>query len=255
MKWFSTIRHVLIALWLLAAGTIAGTAQMDGHGPDAWQVTGVAADDMLNVRSGPGTDYRVIDTLAHNATGVRMITCVPLLSQQQYFELTEAQRASLPARWCLVERRDQQAKGWVSAHYLQEDVSGSQTESDQMIDEAIGLVRDLYERSRKARSSSIAGPLHPAVARDYFFSDIVAQLANGNVGANPLYNAQDTQISDLKIFAPAEHAMFRGRVTVHATFKNFGRPQEVVFHLRVDGSLAEPALRIMQIEHDNWIFP
>ena len=36
-------------------------------GPDAWRVVGVASDDVLNARIGPGTAYFVIDALAHDA--------------------------------------------------------------------------------------------------------------------------------------------------------------------------------------------
>lgn len=248
------IRHLLALVFLILSAT-SGLAQMDGHGPDAWQVRGVAANDNLNVRAGPGTKYMVIGAFAHNATGLKMITCVPFLTQEHYYALTDRQRANLPARWCLVEGRDQKTKGWVSAQFLGEDVSRSQPEMDPLVSDAVALVRHVYDLQLSASSGSALGPLHPSVARNYFFADVVARLAQGNVGADPLFNAQDTQISDLKVFAPDERAMFRGRITVHATFKNFGRPQLVVFHLRVDGSLADPALRIMQIEHENWAFP
>lgn len=247
-------RH-LIAVVLMALCPTAGLAQMDGHGRDAWQVTGVAVNDKLNVRTGPGTDYMVIGAVAHDANGLKMITCVPFLTQEHYYALTDRERADLPARWCLMESGDQRTKGWVSVKFLQEDVSSASQEMDPMLSEAIALVREVYERSENASDGSMLGPLHPSVARSYFFSDVVARLAQGGLGADPLYDAQDTQISKLRVFAPAELAIFRGRVTVHVTFENFGRPQKVALHLRVDGSLAEPALRIMQIEHENWVFP
>ncbi|MGV0908506.1 hypothetical protein [Martelella sp. FOR1707] len=52
-------------------------AEIDGSGPDAWRVTGVAPNDVLNVRMGPGTDYPVIATLAHDQRELQQITCVP----------------------------------------------------------------------------------------------------------------------------------------------------------------------------------
>lgn len=42
------MRH-LIALVILVLS--ARSAQMDGHGPDAWQVTGVAANDVQEFRT------------------------------------------------------------------------------------------------------------------------------------------------------------------------------------------------------------
>ena len=51
----------------LACAPFPASAEIDGHGPDAWRVTGVAADDVLNARVGPGTGYPVIDSFAHDA--------------------------------------------------------------------------------------------------------------------------------------------------------------------------------------------
>src|SRR5690606_9481160 len=45
-------------------------AEIDGHGPDAWRVTGVAAQDTLNARMGPGTSYPVIETFAQDERGM-----------------------------------------------------------------------------------------------------------------------------------------------------------------------------------------
>ena len=133
-------RRLMFTVHLLLS-PVVGLAQADGHGPDAWKVTGVAPNDTLNVRTGPGTDHLVIDTFASDATGMQMVTCVPFLTRQKYQELTDSQRAGLPARWCLMESRDRQTKGWVSAHYLQEDTSGAQPDMDPLVAEAIALVR------------------------------------------------------------------------------------------------------------------
>jgi hypothetical protein len=111
---------MVIAMLLLPPSGAVAQMEMDGHGPDAWQVTGVASNDTLNVRTGPGASHLAIGTFAHNATGLQMITCVPFLTQETSWNLTASQRAGLPARWCLMESRDGVTRGWVSANYLAE---------------------------------------------------------------------------------------------------------------------------------------
>ena len=251
---FSHIISRLAAALLLAAPTVA-LAQMDGQGPDAWRVTGVAPDDVLNARAGPGTDHLVIDAFPANATGLQMVTCVPFLTQQNYRELTELQRANLPPRWCLMESADRGTKGWVSAHYLQEDTSTSLPDMDPLIAEGVALVREVYDLQLSASSTNARSPLDPSVARRYFFSDSVERLAQGGLGAHPLFGAQDADITELEVFPAPKRAMFRGMVSVHAKFRNFGHQQRAVFRLRVDGSHEPPALRIMRIEHEAWAFP
>jgi uncharacterized protein YgiM (DUF1202 family) len=71
------------------------------------RVTGVAANDVLNVRSGPGTNNRVVGALA-NVTQVRMLGC-----QMQG-----------SARWCEIEMMtDMRERGWVNARYLSAGVA------------------------------------------------------------------------------------------------------------------------------------
>lgn len=104
------------------------SAEIDGHGPDAWQVTGVAADDVLNMRMGPGTEYPVIDRLAPDARGLQQVTCVPLLIQPYAGAISEAERAKLPQRWCLMRSADLAQSGWVAQRFLAEDSGGQMTE-------------------------------------------------------------------------------------------------------------------------------
>ena len=96
-------------------------AEIDGHGPDAWRVTGVAADDVLNMRLGPSTDFLAIDSLPPNARGLEQVTCVPLLIPSIYNRLTEAQREDMPQGWCLVRTGDFIKAGWVAQRFLKPD--------------------------------------------------------------------------------------------------------------------------------------
>lgn len=246
-----TVFHPLVAVMLLLPASAAhAQIEMDGHGPDAWQVTGVAADDTLNVRAGPGTKQLVIGAFAHDATGLQMITCLPFTPRETYRQLTESQREGLPSRCCLMEGRGVRPMEWVSARYLAEDTSAAtQPVADPLIADAVVLVRRAYEYRLSAARQGTAGPLVPSVARDYFFPDVVARLRQGPLSADPFFGAQETQITDLAVFPAPDDAMFRGRITVHASFRNFRQPRLAVVRLRIDTSLADPALRIMRIEH------
>jgi len=72
-------------------------------GPDYWKVHGVGSDDYLNIRSGAGTDYRVISN-APNGFVFRNLGC----------------RGSGDARWCHVETPRGDVDGWVAGRFLQE---------------------------------------------------------------------------------------------------------------------------------------
>jgi uncharacterized protein YraI len=79
----------------------AGSGVPSGGG-DVVRVTGVASNDVLNVRSGPGTGYRIVGRLA-NGDRVRSFRCETVGS----------------ARWCEVEMMtDTRERGWVNGSYL-----------------------------------------------------------------------------------------------------------------------------------------
>ncbi|WP_306152893.1 hypothetical protein [Roseovarius sp. MMSF_3281] len=244
-------KRLIIMLSLLLAPA-AALSQMDGHGPDAWEVTGVASNDTLNVRSGPGTEHLVIGTFAHDAKGLRMTTCVPFLTRQKYHDLTETQRANLPPRWCLMENRSRRTKGWVSAHYLQEDMSGMQGQMDPLVAEAQALVRDLYS-SFETTSTMAANPFSPGRRQDYFFASIAPQLSGR--GADLLYDAQDFQGEVTRVAPDPDQPMLRGMITIEVDFTNWGKSQHAVFRLRADTARPDAPVRIFRIEHEGWQFP
>jgi hypothetical protein len=65
-------------------------------------VTGVAADDVLNVRSGPGINHGIVGALG-NGDQVRKLGC----------------ESHGNARWCQIEMMtDMRERGWVNARYL-----------------------------------------------------------------------------------------------------------------------------------------
>lgn len=88
--------------------TIMSSAQQPANRPggrpgrDVMQVTSVAANDVLNVRSGPGTGYRVVGALG-NGDRVRNLGC----------------QSEGRSRWCEIEMMtDMRERGWVNSRYL-----------------------------------------------------------------------------------------------------------------------------------------
>lgn len=261
---------------------LAAHAEIDGHGPDAWRVTGVAADDVLNARMGPGTNYPVIETFAHDERGMQQITCVPLLLAAHYMAMSQAQIDALPPRWCLMRSADMSKAGWVAQRYLIEDfdedvlfggtgndngveevmdvakilpapTAGAHAwSSDELIDHARGLVAMLYEYDDPLQGRS---PLDPD-ARDVFFStDFVAALQSQPPGADLLIGAQDFQGRVSEPMADPDQPMFRGMITINVEVENFGQTHTAVFRLRGDTSRPDAPLRIFRIEHDGWSYP
>lgn len=81
------------------------TIVMEDGGPDFWQVTGIGGRDYLNVRSGPGTGHPIVARLSDGDV-LRNLGCGRLPGDRQ--------------RWCEVERRNGQDKGWVAGDFLRE---------------------------------------------------------------------------------------------------------------------------------------
>ncbi|WP_208993840.1 MULTISPECIES: SH3 domain-containing protein [unclassified Labrenzia] len=109
-------------------------------GPDYWEVTGVPANDHLNVRSGPGGRNPIVAT-APNGFRFRNLGC----------------QGSGNSRWCHVETTNGQTSGWVAGRYLREPgtaVAVQQPEAD---------IPELHVRHSggiEVRYRSGFGPLH-----------------------------------------------------------------------------------------------
>jgi len=247
-------------------------AEIDGHGPDAWRVTGVTANDRLNARMGPGATYPVIEVFDHDERGLQQITCVPFYTAAHYMEMTQAQIDALPPRWCLMRNQSMSKAGWVAQRYLVPDDTASDTAptatsgqpahdpyaanpDHDPVDQAVDLVREIYERQFLSEGGSLVGPLDPSVAHGYFTDDIVAWLTSGDVGAHPLYGAQDFDGSVDEPMPAPDHPMLRGMITINVDFTNFRQKQRAVFYLRADTSKAGAPLRIFRVEHDGWSYP
>ncbi|AVO37284.1 SH3 domain-containing protein [Pukyongiella litopenaei] len=97
-------RTVLIALAIGSLASVPGVQSAAAAGRDRYEVHGVEGDDMLKMRSGPGTGYNIIVGLP-NGTVVRVRSCQQTGS----------------TRWCKVALdRAPGLKGYVSWAYLRE---------------------------------------------------------------------------------------------------------------------------------------
>lgn len=84
----------------------AGSGDAESSGPDWWAVTGVGANDTLNVRQGLSVNDRVIARVT-NGTVLRNGGCV----------------GEGKSRWCKVSAADDRYAGWAAARYLQESAA------------------------------------------------------------------------------------------------------------------------------------
>lgn len=266
MKFLKMTRFIAAAIGTIMAATSV-QAEIDGHGPDAWRVTDVAAHDVLNGRMGPGTIYPVIETFAHNERGMQQVTCVPFYNAGHYSTMTQAQIDALPPRWCLMRNASLSKAGWVAQRYITPD--GAETAihaptapepygADPSIDpvaQAQDLVREIYERQFQSENSNLPSAFDPSVAHHYFTDDIVALLASGGFGAHPLYGAQDFDGVIGEPQPDPDHPMLRGMITINVDFTNFDQPQRAIYYLRADTTKPDAPLRIFRVEHDGWSYP
>jgi len=105
----------LVLLILCCAGI--GRAQEQAA---YWAVTGVAANDALNLRDVPSADSRSLARIPPNARGLKHLGCrrnqPPL---EQWMRMSSAQRREAQAEWCRVEYKGKQ--GWVAGRFLKKD--------------------------------------------------------------------------------------------------------------------------------------
>ena len=247
-----------MALTCAAVAFMAQVAQaeIDEHGLDAWRVTGVAANDVLNARMGPGTNYSVIETFAPKERGLQKITCVPYYTLTHYNAMTEAQIKALPARWCLMRDAQMRRAGWVAQRFITPDsVTSNEPAGEDIVAQATRLVRELYQAQARADRDKGDSPVFGDMAAKFFSADVVDYLNSEQIGAHPLYGAQDFDGEILRIEPDPYTPMFRGMVTINVDYRNFDQPQRAVFSLRSDTTREDAAVRIFRVEHDGWALP
>lgn len=95
------------------AAAIAGDVQF-------WAVTGVAADDVLNMRDVPHGDSKKLTGIPPDARGLKNLGCLtPEPSFDRWANMTPDERANAKLQWCRVAYRGRE--GWVAARFLKPD--------------------------------------------------------------------------------------------------------------------------------------
>ena len=98
-----------------------GFARAEADGPDRFRVTGVAANDVLNLRAAPNPKAAKVGVIPPKANCIRNLGCQGGVSFQDYAMLSPAQqkqRLRQHPRWCRVEYRG--ITGWAAGRYLAE---------------------------------------------------------------------------------------------------------------------------------------
>lgn len=109
-------------VFVLALGAVSPLAAQGAEGPDFWAVTGVRANDALNMRMAPKAESEVIARIPPSARGLKNHGCPNDVTFEQWKRMTKAQRDfAAKSRWCQVEYQGR--KGWVAGRFLREDSS------------------------------------------------------------------------------------------------------------------------------------
>ena len=91
-----------IDVYIAPSSKNSSTSSKRSGSGDVVEATGVPANDILNVRSGPGPHYRIVGALG-NGSQVRKLGC----------------KSQGNSRWCEIEMMtDMRERGWVNARYL-----------------------------------------------------------------------------------------------------------------------------------------
>ncbi|MEZ5839985.1 MAG: hypothetical protein R3D02_06025 [Hyphomicrobiales bacterium] len=96
-------------------------ALAEADGPDAYRVTGVARNDVLNIRSGPSARFDIVGTIPHDGRGLRNLAeCTPKPAIDTLATMSpKALKALRQRTWCRIAYGG--VTGWVAARYLAED--------------------------------------------------------------------------------------------------------------------------------------
>jgi uncharacterized protein YraI len=110
-----------LAALAFAVALSPSLARAEASGPDFYRVVGVAADDVLNMRSGPAATFQIVRKIPHNARKLKNLgECVGGLNFQEWQRATPAERRRARfKRWCRIGWGG--TWGWVNAGYLAED--------------------------------------------------------------------------------------------------------------------------------------
>lgn len=116
MKTLALMSLLLVALVFGWSRGALATAD----GPDYFAVTGVAANDVLNIRAKPSPKGEKVGEIPHDGRGIQNLGCQggPTFAEWEKLSKTERKRAGRQ-RWCRI--RYEGFEGWVAGWFLTED--------------------------------------------------------------------------------------------------------------------------------------
>lgn len=115
------LRRVSVFVLASIAATLSAAPQLraEADGPDSWDVTGVEANDVLNLHSEASARSRTIAGIPHDARGLKNLGCKGAPTFAEWTRMSEAERVrSARARWCKVQHDGR--TGWVAGRFLKE---------------------------------------------------------------------------------------------------------------------------------------
>lgn len=114
-----TLAWVLLFFVALVADQ-PGEALATADGPDYYAVTGVAADDVLNIRAEPSPNGEKLGEIPHDGRGIENLGCKGGPTFAEWEKMSEADRQQARRRrWCRI--RYNGSEGWVAGRFLTED--------------------------------------------------------------------------------------------------------------------------------------
>lgn len=109
--------RIVVFIGMLLSSAMA--AHADADGPDYFQVTGVADNDVLNIREVPEAGARKIGEIPSDGDGIRNLGCQGGMSFAEWETATDAERvAAAQTRWCRVSYGG--VEGWAAGWFLAE---------------------------------------------------------------------------------------------------------------------------------------
>ena len=109
--------RLLILLTALLLSPALALAEADG--PDFYRLAGVTANNVLNIRSGPGAEHPIIGAIPADADGIANFGCVGGLDIDQWASAAAEERAAARNhRWCRVGY--DRMIGWSAGRHLVE---------------------------------------------------------------------------------------------------------------------------------------
>ncbi|MCD7060697.1 vWA domain-containing protein [Pelagibacterium xiamenense] len=110
-------------------------------------------------------------------------------------------------------------------------VSGASAQA-QDIDAAVALVEQ-FIAAHMTHLDTMQGPLlnDAQAAAPYVLDGLAVDGLQGRLGFDPVYNAQDYEISNIRVFADTDAPFLRGAAQVRVNLENFGQRQDFVYTL------------------------